>query len=70
MNEAFIDTTGPSLGALTVYSRSNERDGNGNFVMKPAWKLYNHHGPDWQYAQAPINDPNDAVSFPSAENIE
>lgn len=60
MNEPFIDTTGPSLGALSVYLRSN--DNTGGTVMKPIWRLYNHQGPDWQYAQALIKDPNDAVS--------
>jgi len=31
--------------------------------MKPIWRLYNHQGPDWQYAQALIKEPNDAVSL-------
>lgn len=61
MNEPFIDATGPSLGALSVYTRSNDRDNNGNLIMKPVWRLYNHQGPDWQFAQALINDPNDSV---------
>lgn len=60
MNEPFIDTTGPSLGALSIYLRSN--DNTGGNIMKPIWRLYNHQGPDWQYAQALIKDPNDAVS--------
>lgn len=60
MNEPFIDTTGPSLGALSIYLRSN--DNTGNTIMKSIWRLYNHQGPDWQYAQALIKDPNDAVS--------
>lgn len=60
MNEPFIDTTGPSLGALSIYLRSV--DNTGGTVMKPIWRLYNHQGPDWQYAQALIKDPNDAVS--------
>ncbi|KAK7601263.1 hypothetical protein V9T40_008704 [Parthenolecanium corni] len=62
MNEPFIDASGPSLGALTVYTRSaSERDSTGNLVMKPQWRLYNHQGPDWLYAQALINDPNDSI---------
>lgn len=61
MNEPFIDTTGPSLGALSIYLRSN--DNSGSTVMKPIWRLYNHQGPDWQYAQAFIKEPNDAVSL-------
>lgn len=64
MNEPFIDATGPSLGALTVYTRSStERDTTGNLIMRPQWRLYNHQGPDWLYAQALINDPNDSVSM-------
>lgn len=61
MNEPFIDTTGPSLGALSIYLRSS--DSTGVSTMKPIWRLYNHQGPDWQYAQALIKDPNDAVSL-------
>jgi len=61
MNEPFIDTTGPSLGALSIYLRSN--DNTGSTIMKPIWRLYNHQGPDWQYAQALIKEPNDAVSL-------
>lgn len=61
MNEPFIDATGPSLGALTVYVKTTDKDNNGNLIMKPIWRLYNHQGPDWQYAQALINDPNDSV---------
>lgn len=64
MNEPFIEPTGPSLGALTVYMRSNERDSVGNLVMKPMWRLYNHQGPDWIYAQVPINNLNDSVRSP------
>lgn len=61
MNEPFIDATGPSLGALTVYVKTTDKDNNGNLIMKPIWRLYNHQGPDWQYAQALINDPNDSI---------
>lgn len=57
MNEPFIDSTGPSLGALSVYTKSP----NGNSDMKPVWRLYNHQGPEWQYAQALIQNPNDLV---------
>lgn len=62
MNEPFIEASGPSLGALAVYTRSNERDSVGNFVLRPVWRLYNHQGPDWQYAQALIREPTDTVS--------
>lgn len=68
MNEPFINATiGPSLGALTIYTRSNERDNNGNFIMKPVWRLYNHQGPSWIYAQAMINNPNDTVIYYSVD---
>lgn len=63
MNEPFIDATGPSLGALSVYAKSADKDSSGNLVMKPVWRLYNHQGPNWQYAQALINEPNDSVKF-------
>ncbi|PSN54331.1 hypothetical protein C0J52_10678 [Blattella germanica] len=52
LNEPFIDNTGPSLGSLTVYTRYFERNGNAN--MTPVWRLYNHQGPEWRYAQAMI----------------
>lgn len=61
MNEPFIDATGPSLGALSVYSKSSDKDSTGNYIMKPVWRLYNHQGPNWHYAQAPINEPNDSI---------
>jgi hypothetical protein len=48
LNEPFIDNTGPSLGSLTVYTK------NAKSVMTPVWRLYNHRGPEWRYAQAPI----------------
>ena len=48
LNEPFIDNTGPSLGSLTVYTK------NAKSVMTPVWRLYNHQGPEWRYAQAPI----------------
>ncbi|PNF30522.1 hypothetical protein B7P43_G09951 [Cryptotermes secundus] len=48
LNEPFIDNTGPSLGSLTVYTK------NANSVMTPIWRLYNHQGPEWRYAQALI----------------
>lgn len=63
MNEPFIDVTGPSLGALSVYAKSSEKDNSGNLVIKPVWRLYNHQGPNWQYAQALINEPNDSVTI-------
>lgn len=59
MNELVIDNSGPTLGALTVYTK-NIMDADS--PMKPVWRLYNHQGPDWKYAQAAIADPNDMVS--------
>jgi len=62
MNEPFIDSTGPSLGALTVYLKVAEKTGGINQIMKPLWKLYNHQGPEWRYAQVPISEANYTVS--------
>ncbi|XP_066995484.2 MAM and LDL-receptor class A domain-containing protein 1 [Anabrus simplex] len=56
LNEPFIDNTGPSLGALAVFTRTIDK--NGNAVMTPVWRLYNHQGPEWRYAQALIQDIN------------
>ena len=61
MNEPFIEPSGPSLGALTIFTRSNEKDANGNLILKPVWRLNNHQGPDWQYAQATILEPTNTV---------
>lgn len=60
MNEPFIDAAGPSLGAVSVFTKTMEKDGTTS--MKPIWRLYNHQGPDWTYAQALISEPSDAVS--------
>lgn len=54
MHEPFIGNTGPSLGALSVYTKVIEADGN--VIKKPIWKLYNHQGPEWRYAQALIQE--------------
>ncbi|XP_039298033.1 MAM and LDL-receptor class A domain-containing protein 1-like [Nilaparvata lugens] len=58
MNEPFIDNTGPSLGALTVYVKASDKEGG---ALKPVWRLYNHQGPEWQYAQASIKSPGDMI---------
>lgn len=60
MNEPFIDANGPSLGAVSIFTKNIDKQNN--VVMKPIWRLYNHQGPDWQYGQALIKDPNDSVS--------
>ncbi|XP_065351077.1 MAM and LDL-receptor class A domain-containing protein 1-like [Cloeon dipterum] len=54
LNEPFIGNSGPSLGALSVYTKVIEPDGN--VIRKPVWKLYNHQGPEWHYAQALIQE--------------
>ncbi|KAJ9580899.1 hypothetical protein L9F63_023923, partial [Diploptera punctata] len=59
LNEPFIDNTGPSLGSLTVYIRTFERVGNP--VMTPIWRLYNHQGPEWRYAQASIPETTETM---------
>jgi hypothetical protein len=38
------------LGALAVYTKVI--GGDGAPMLTPVWKLYNHQGPDWRYAQA------------------
>ncbi|XP_075219109.1 MAM and LDL-receptor class A domain-containing protein 1-like isoform X2 [Lycorma delicatula] len=58
MNEPFIENTGPSLGALTIYVKSTEKEAT---TMKPVWRLYNHQGPEWMYAQASIKHPTDLI---------
>ncbi|GLG93676.1 Uncharacterized protein GBIM_01019 [Gryllus bimaculatus] len=55
LNEPFIDNTGPSLGALAVYTRATDK--NGHPMATPVWRLYNHQGPEWRYAQVPLTDP-------------
>ncbi|CAG2055387.1 unnamed protein product [Timema podura] len=56
LNEPFIDNTGPSLGSLSVYVKMLDK--NGNIQMEPIWRLYNHQGPEWRYAQALIQEIN------------
>lgn len=61
LNEPFIDNIGPSLGALAVYVKTMDR--NNAIIMTPIWKLYNHQGPEWRYAQTVINEVNYTVSL-------
>jgi len=62
MHEPFIDTSGPSLGGLKVYtiaapSASSNNDVNlYNPKMTPTWRLYNQQAPVWKYAQAKIQE--------------
>lgn len=64
LNEPFIDTTGPSLGALTVFVRPLDKGGMVSpppGPMRPVWRLYNHQGPEWRFAQAQVLDSNKHV---------
>nr|CAD7575255.1 unnamed protein product [Timema californicum] len=61
LNEPFIDNTGPSLGSLSVYVKMLDK--NGNIQMAPIWRLYNHQGPEWRYAQAVIQEINNDHVF-------
>jgi len=58
MHEPFIDTSGPSLGGLKVYTRSVTTSGNDLTSVPqqitPIWRLYNQQAPVWKYAQARI----------------
>ncbi|XP_021968384.1 MAM and LDL-receptor class A domain-containing protein 1 isoform X2 [Folsomia candida] len=61
MYEPFIDSGGPSLGGLKVYTvaapGSSVQNDIGSFhppVMTPIWRLYNQQAPVWKYAQARI----------------
>jgi len=58
MHEPFIDTTGPSLGGLKVYTRTASTSSNdlnaGTQKLTPIWRLYNQQAPVWKYAQARI----------------
>ncbi|XP_015605831.1 MAM and LDL-receptor class A domain-containing protein 1 [Cephus cinctus] len=53
MFEAFIDSTGPSLGVLRVFVQPV---GETLIGSKPIWQLYNNQGPTWNYGQANINE--------------
>jgi len=52
MYEPIVDTTGPNLGKLAIWTRTIDR--NDNLVMTPVWRLHNGHGPTWSYAQTRI----------------
>lgn len=58
MHEPFIDTTGPSLGGLKVYTKPAPSASSNNDLayhqpkMTPIWRLYNQQAPVWKYAQA------------------
>lgn len=68
MNEPYIDSSGPSLGALTIFIKTSA--GENDAVMKPVWRLYNHQGPDWQYAQAFIPENAELVNQLNIKNFE
>lgn len=58
MHEPFIDTSGPSLGGLKVYTKPAPSASSNNDLayhqpkMTPVWRLYNQQAPVWKYAQA------------------
>ncbi|CAL8109886.1 unnamed protein product [Orchesella dallaii] len=58
MHEPFIDTSGPSLGGLKVYTKPAPSASSNNDLayhqpkMTPIWRLYNQQAPVWKYAQA------------------
>lgn len=56
MHEPFVDTTGPSLGGLKVYTRAVSGNDlhSSSQQQTPVWKLYNEQAPIWKYAQAKI----------------
>ena len=59
MHEPFIDTSGPSLGGLKIYTRpaaANNDLSPGQQKMTGIWRLYNQQAPIWKYAQARITE--------------
>jgi len=52
MYEPIVGNTGPELGKLNIWVRSEDR--NGNIVLEPIWRLQNGQGPSWKYAQAKV----------------
>lgn len=61
MYEPFIDSGGPSLGGLKVYTKPAPGAPSQNDLgayhppkMTPVWRIYNQQAPVWKYAQARI----------------
>ena len=52
MYEPIVDTSGPNLGTLTVWTRTI--DTSDQLVMTPVWRLSNGHGPSWHFGQAQV----------------
>lgn len=52
MYEPIVDTTGPNLGKLAIWTRTIDRQDR--LVMTPVWRLHNGRGPSWQYGQAQV----------------
>jgi len=52
MYEPIVDTTGPNLGKLSIWTRTIDR--NDLLVMTPVWRLHNGHGPSWRFGQAQV----------------
>jgi len=53
MYEPIVDTAGPNLGKLAMWTRTINRDDR--LVMTPVWRLHNGHGPSWRYGQAQVS---------------
>lgn len=58
MYEPIVDTTGPNLGKMAIWTRTINRQDQ--LVMTPVWRLHNGAGPSWQYGQAQVTT---ATSF-------
>ena len=52
MYEPIVDTTGPNLGKLSIWTRTI--DTSDQLVMTPVWRLSNGHGPSWHFGQAQV----------------
>jgi len=52
MYEPIVDTTGPDLGKLAIWTRTIDR--NDQLVMTPVWRVQNGHGPAWRFGQAQV----------------
>ena len=53
MYEPIVDTTGPNLGKLSIWTRTI--DTSDQLVMTPVWRLSNGHGPSWHFGQAQVS---------------
>ncbi|CAG0894930.1 unnamed protein product [Darwinula stevensoni] len=58
MMEPFIDANGPNLGSLKVMMKTMSNVNGQEDVVDTIWRLNNHQGQNWLYAQVPIVVPN------------